>query len=169
MIFLPNVDPLTDTKHSQFLKDVNPFSRTYVLGVGFDDFVDISHLNLSVKGFIFQKVIAFKTKAPLHSFFMDLLISYIDTLKVNRSADISEKISQGSQLEDIDIMKYDSDYSNLEIFQVFKKTLEELPSLMELKFEEQLSVSHGPEIRLNFTLQGKRFKSCFESFPCKLS
>lgn len=60
----------------------NPSSQSYLVGVFFEDFIDLSDQNLfkSFTGFTFQKLIMIKTKVALNELMISILNSFIGKL-----------------------------------------------------------------------------------------
>lgn len=73
---LPNPDPRSSShtqKQRNYGKKLNPSDRIYLVCLLFEDFLDVSPMNLPMQGFTFQKALVIRSRLPLFSFYFDLL------------------------------------------------------------------------------------------------
>jgi hypothetical protein len=71
---LPNPDPKSSTqKQRNYGKKLNPSDRIYLVCLLFEDFLDVSPMNLPMQGFTFQKALVIRSRLPLFAFYFDLL------------------------------------------------------------------------------------------------
>jgi hypothetical protein len=127
-------------KWPEYAKDINGLGRSYLVGVLFEDFVDLTR-DMTAKelaeqtkmmkkakkngrrsskligessfaGFRFMKSVLIRTRFPMHEFVLEMLNAFIDLVKLERSRIISEQIGQGILLEDIDMTEVDSQFAD---------------------------------------------------------
>lgn len=55
------------------MKKTNPADRIYLVCLLFEDFLDVSALQLPMQGFTFQKALVVRSRLPLFSFYFELL------------------------------------------------------------------------------------------------
>lgn len=162
----------------QYSKDINGLGRSYLVGVLFEDFVDLTRdmtlqelaeqkkmLKMAKKtgrraskligeshfaGFRFMKAVLIRTRFPMHEFVLEMLNAFIDLLKLERSRIISEEIGKGVQLEDIDMTEVDSQFTDNFIIEAYQKMLETVPKSDVINTGDTIKVETDFDMKVEY-------------------
>lgn len=155
---------------------MNPFGRSYIIAIAVEDFIDISNVGLSLKGFTFTKMVAIRTKVPIIEMHVEILNAmigehsvYQDYLKVCRSTEVSQKLALGGTMESIGFMNLDSEYSTMTLMKIFQDSVEEIPSIQDLNFGETIHFTSIDLVPVEYTIPSRKNNLSMECYPCRFA
>jgi len=128
-----------------FTRIANPFGRSYMVAVLYEDFADVSVLDLEIKAFTFTKAVVARTKLPLIDLTFDLLDTLIDRVELQRKSIVSAQLGEGATFDEINFSAIDTELATKDLITSFEKVIYHLPRIGELSPGFEISPSTTEE------------------------
>ncbi len=89
-------------------------------------------------------------------------------MKVCRSTEVSQKLASGGTMETIGFMNLDSEYSNKILMKIFQDSVEEIPAISDLNFNEKIHFTSIDLVPISYMIPSRNHMLSMECYPCML-